>query len=136
MFAAADGMRLVYPVPKAAEPVLPAKGARWPLEWDGKPDGVMTVTDPDTGVVRSFGTPLPTDTFGVFRLPVDSWQDRNGARIDIERSGRAYPSACATAAATTSPWTRVVAASWPCASWTKRRPPTRHGMCRRMPERW
>nr|WP_234392139.1 DUF6531 domain-containing protein [Streptomyces sp. WM6378] len=91
VFAAADGMRLVYPVPKAAEPVLPAKGARWPLEWDGKPDGVMTVTDPDTGVVRSFGTPLPTDTFGVFRLPVDSWQDRNGARIDIERSGEGIP---------------------------------------------
>jgi RHS repeat-associated protein len=91
VFAAADGMRLVYPVPKATEPVLPAKGARWPLEWDGKPDGVMTVTDPDTGVVRSFGTPLPSDTFGVFRLPVDSWQDRNGARIDVERSDQGIP---------------------------------------------
>ncbi|MFE3186609.1 RHS repeat-associated core domain-containing protein [Streptomyces violascens] len=49
------------------------------------------MTDPDTGVVRSFGTPLPSDTFGVFRLPVDSWQDRNGARIDVERSDQGIP---------------------------------------------
>ncbi|MFJ2403372.1 DUF6531 domain-containing protein [Streptomyces xanthochromogenes] len=91
VFGAADGMRLVYPVPKAGQPVLPAMGARWPLEWDGKPDGSMTVTDPDTGVVRSFGTPMPTDTFGVFRLPVDSWRDRNGARIDVERSEQGIP---------------------------------------------
>ncbi|MFC9297192.1 DUF6531 domain-containing protein [Streptomyces sp. NPDC057011] len=93
VFAASDGMRLVYPVPQPYEPVLPAKGARWPLEWDGKPDGVMTITDPATGVVRTFSTPLPSGTFGVFHLPLDSWHDRNGARIDIERAADGVPTA-------------------------------------------
>ena len=59
VFAAADGMRLVYPVPEPGVPALPVKGARWPLEWDGKPDGVMTITDPATGVVRTFSRPGP-----------------------------------------------------------------------------
>ncbi len=45
VFAAADGMRLVYPVPEPGVPTMPVKGPRWPLEWDGKPDGAMTVTD-------------------------------------------------------------------------------------------
>ncbi|MCX4823233.1 DUF6531 domain-containing protein [Streptomyces sp. NBC_01142] len=93
VFAAADGMRLVYPVPQAGEPVLPVKGARWPLEWDGEPDGVMTVTDPVSGVVRSFSSPVPSDTLGVVHLPLDSWHDRNGARIDVERTADGIPTA-------------------------------------------
>ncbi|MFK4222818.1 DUF6531 domain-containing protein [Streptomyces sp. NPDC019890] len=93
VFAAADGMRLVYPVPQPGEPVLPVKGACWPLEWDGKPDGVMTVTDPDSGVVRSFSSPVPSDTLGTVHLPVDSWHDRNGARIDVERTPDGIPTA-------------------------------------------
>ncbi|WP_327361259.1 DUF6531 domain-containing protein [Streptomyces sp. NBC_01296] len=93
VFAASDGMRLVYPVPQPGEPALPVKGARWPLKWDGKPDGVMTITDPDSGVVRTFSTPLPSDSFGVFHLPLDSWHDRNGARIDIERTPDGIPTA-------------------------------------------
>ncbi|WP_328673670.1 DUF6531 domain-containing protein [Streptomyces sp. NBC_00322] len=93
VFAASDGMRLVYPVPQPGEPVLPVKGARWPLEWDGKPDGVMTVTDPVSGVVRNFSTPVPSGTFGVFHLPLDSWHDRNGARIDVERTPEGVPTA-------------------------------------------
>lgn len=91
VFAAADGMRLVYPVPEPGVPALPVKGARWPLEWDGKPDGVMTITDPATGVVRTFSTPLSSGTFGTFHLPLDSWSDRNGARIDIERDEDGLP---------------------------------------------
>ncbi|MEU1076714.1 MULTISPECIES: polymorphic toxin type 17 domain-containing protein [unclassified Streptomyces] len=91
VFAGADGMRLVYPVPTPGEPVLPVKGPRWPLEWDGKPDGVMTVTDPATGVVRSFSTPLNSATPGIFHLPIDAWQDRGGARIDIERNAGGVP---------------------------------------------
>lgn len=93
VFAAADGMRLVYPVPRASEPVLPVKGVRWPLEWDGKPDGVMTITDPASGVVRSFSSPVPSDTLGTVHLPLDSWQDRNGARIDVERTADGIPTA-------------------------------------------
>ncbi|MFD7499704.1 RHS repeat-associated core domain-containing protein [Streptomyces sp. NPDC059850] len=86
VFAAADGMRLVYPVPEPGVPTLPEKGERWPLEWDGKPDGVMTVTDPQTGVVRTFTRPAPTEESGAVHLWLDSLQDRNGARVDIERA--------------------------------------------------
>ncbi|MGV9349366.1 DUF6531 domain-containing protein [Streptomyces spiralis] len=91
VFAAADGMRLVYPVPEAGVPTLPGKGARWPLEWDGKPDGAMTVTDPATGVVRTFAAPVPAASFGTFHLPLESWSDRNGNRIDIERDDDGVP---------------------------------------------
>ncbi|MGW4444968.1 DUF6531 domain-containing protein [Streptomyces sp. NPDC004682] len=91
VFAAADGMRLVYPVPEPGVPAMPAKGARWPLGWDGRPDGAMTVTDPATGVVRTFAAPVPSPTFGVFHLALDSWTDRNGNRIDIERDDKGTP---------------------------------------------
>ena len=86
VFAAADGMRLVYPVPEPGVPTLPEKGERWPLEWDGQPDGVMTVTDPRTGVVRTFTRPAPTEESGAVHLWLDSLQDRNGTRVDIERA--------------------------------------------------
>ncbi len=91
VFAAADGMRLVYPVPEAGVATLPVKGPRWPLEWDGKPDGAMTVTDPATGVVRTFAAPVPSPSFGVFHLALDSWSDRNGNRIDVERDDEGIP---------------------------------------------
>lgn len=84
-------MRLVYPVPEPDVPTLPVKGARWPLRWDGKPDGVMTITDPDSGVVRTFSTPFSSGSFGVVHLPLDSWNDRNGARIDVERDDEGVP---------------------------------------------
>ncbi|MEW1829450.1 DUF6531 domain-containing protein [Streptomyces sp. NPDC088196] len=91
VFAAADGMRLVYPVPEPGVPTMPVKGARWPLDWDGKPDSAMTVTDPATGVVRTFAAPVPSPTFGVFHLALDSWSDRNGHRIDVERDDEGVP---------------------------------------------
>ncbi|WP_160159602.1 DUF6531 domain-containing protein [Streptomyces sp. 3213.3] len=91
VFAAADGMRLVYPVPEPGVPTMPVKGVRWPLEWDGKPDSAMTVTDPATGVVRTFAAPVPSPTFGVFHLALDSWSDRNGHRIDVERDDEGMP---------------------------------------------
>lgn len=91
VFVASDGMRLVYPVPRPGAPTLPVKGPRWPLEWDGRPDGVVTVTDPFTGVVRTFGHPAPTDVPGAIQLPLDSLHDRNGARVDIERTAKGVP---------------------------------------------
>ncbi|GAA2715078.1 DUF6531 domain-containing protein [Streptomyces luteosporeus] len=93
VYAAADGMRLVYPVPRPGEPVLPVKGPRWPLQWDGRPDGTLTVTDPYEGVVRTFGAPAPTDTPGAVQLPLESLHDRNGTRIDIERTELGVPTA-------------------------------------------
>ncbi|WP_457757994.1 DUF6531 domain-containing protein [Streptomyces niveiscabiei] len=89
--AASDGMRLVYPVPEPGVPTLPLKGARMPLEWDGKPDSPMTVTDPATGITRTFGAPVPAQSFGVFHLPLESWSDRNGNRVDIERDADGIP---------------------------------------------
>ncbi|MET9447688.1 polymorphic toxin type 17 domain-containing protein [Streptomyces cinerochromogenes] len=91
VFAAADGMRLVYPVPEPGVATMPVKGPRWPLEWDGKPDGAMTVTDPATGVTRTFAAPVPSPSFGVFHLALDSWSDRNGNRIDVERDDEGIP---------------------------------------------
>jgi RHS repeat-associated protein len=91
VFAASDGMRLVYPVPEPGVPTMPVKGARWPLEWDGKPDSAMTVTDPATGVTRTFAAPVPSPTFGVFHLALESWSDRNGMRIDVERDDDGVP---------------------------------------------
>ncbi|WP_427925489.1 DUF6531 domain-containing protein [Streptomyces sp. cg40] len=91
VFAAADGMRLVYPVPEPGVPTMPVKGLRWPLEWDGKPDSAMTVTDPATGLVRTFAAPVPSPSFGVFHLALDSWSDRNGNRVDVERDDEGVP---------------------------------------------
>ncbi|MFE9352693.1 DUF6531 domain-containing protein [Streptomyces olivaceoviridis] len=91
VFAAADGMRLVYPVPEPGVPTMPVKGPRWPLEWDGTPDGAMTVTDPSTGVTRTFAAPVPSPSFGVFHLALDSWSDRNGNHIDVERDDEGIP---------------------------------------------
>ena len=91
VFAAADGMRLVYPVPEPGVPTMPVKGVRWPLDWDGKPDSAMTVTDPATGVVRTFAAPVPSPTFGVFHLALDSWTDRDGTRVDVERDDEGIP---------------------------------------------
>ncbi|XTP08754.1 DUF6531 domain-containing protein [Streptomyces albus subsp. chlorinus] len=91
VFVAADGMRLVYPVPEPHEPVLPSKGPRWPLEWDGKPDGTLTLTDPDSGRVRTFADPLPCGEPTVAQLPLVSLRDRNGACLDIDRGPYATP---------------------------------------------
>ncbi|WP_308401672.1 DUF6531 domain-containing protein [Streptomyces roseoverticillatus] len=91
VYAAADGMRLVYPVPAPGEPVLPVKGPRRPLTWDGTPGGVMTIADPQTGITRTFGGLVPTEEPGILQLPLESVEDRNGARIDFERTATGTP---------------------------------------------
>ncbi|MEU1671276.1 DUF6531 domain-containing protein [Streptomyces roseifaciens] len=93
VYAAADGTRLVYPIPAPGEPVLPVKGPRWPLTWDGRPGGLMTITDPQAGVTRTFGGVVPTEEPGILQLPLLSVEDRNGARIDIERTATGTPTA-------------------------------------------
>ncbi|MFC5149049.1 DUF6531 domain-containing protein [Streptomyces aureoversilis] len=93
VYAAADGTRLVYPVPAPGEPVLPVKGPRWPLTWDGRPGGLMTITDPQAGVIRTFGGVAPTEEPGILQLPLECVEDRNGARIDIERTATGTPTA-------------------------------------------
>ncbi|MFI6583492.1 DUF6531 domain-containing protein [Embleya sp. NPDC050493] len=78
-FTAADGMVLRYPVPRPGEPVMPMGGYRWPLVWDGAPNGTFTVTDPQRGRSWSFAA-LPEVLSR--RIPVRSLVDRNGSRID------------------------------------------------------
>ncbi|MGV9341403.1 hypothetical protein [Streptomyces sp. NPDC003688] len=42
-------------------------------------------------MVRAFAAPVPSPTFGVFHLALDSWTDRNGNRVDIERDDDGIP---------------------------------------------
>ncbi|WP_264349514.1 DUF6531 domain-containing protein [Streptomyces milbemycinicus] len=76
-----DGMLLTYPVPERDVPVLPASGPRWPLCWDGKPDGTFTVTIPEQNRTLHF-TPLPA---GGRELVLTAITDRTGVgdRIGI-----------------------------------------------------
>ncbi|WP_432010588.1 DUF6531 domain-containing protein [Streptomyces cucumeris] len=53
-----DGMILTYPVPEPDVPTLPTSGPRWPLCWDGKPDGTFTITTPEHNRTLHFA-PLP-----------------------------------------------------------------------------
>ncbi|MDF2254446.1 DUF6531 domain-containing protein [Streptantibioticus ferralitis] len=93
VFAATDGKRLVYPVPRAGQPVLPERGPRLALAWDGRPDGAMTITDPATGVVRTFTHPSSVRPGDTVDLPLESMEDRNGHRIDIDRTASGIPTA-------------------------------------------
>ncbi len=79
VFVADDGMVLSYPVPEADVPVLPVSGPRWPLCWDGKPDGTMTITAPERNRTLHFA-PLPA---GGRELALRAISDRAGNRIDI-----------------------------------------------------
>ncbi len=80
VFAAADGMLLAYPVPEPGVPVLPDRGPRRPLIWDGQPGGPLSITDPMTGRVLTFA-PLPGPD-GSW-MPLRCISDRNGHRITI-----------------------------------------------------
>ncbi|MFE9385101.1 DUF6531 domain-containing protein [Streptomyces sp. NPDC007025] len=79
VFVADDGMVLSYPVPEADVPALPVSGPRWPLCWDGKPDGTMTITVPERNRTLHFA-PLPA---GGRELALRTISDRAGNRIDI-----------------------------------------------------
>ncbi|MDH6223612.1 putative T7SS-secreted protein [Streptomyces sp. MJP52] len=94
VLAAADGMRLTFPVPSAGAPTTPIGGERWSLTWDGHPDGIMTVTDPVSGIVRTFGGPgVPAPGVGALRLPLREMSDRNGGTVTVDRDDRGMPTA-------------------------------------------
>jgi RHS repeat-associated protein len=83
-FAAPDGAVLCYPHPDmGGAPVLPAAGARWPLA--RLPGGAYTVTDPQTGTVRSFeprsGFYQSAQGFG--ELPLVSVTRRRGDQVSF-----------------------------------------------------
>ncbi|WP_152627856.1 DUF6531 domain-containing protein [Streptacidiphilus neutrinimicus] len=79
-YAGDDAQTLHYPLPTPDRPrVLPVRGARWPLTWDG-PDGTIRIEDPDTGWTRHFDAP-PTAPNTRLR-PLTAMTDRNGHRIE------------------------------------------------------
>lgn len=88
VFVTEDGVEVRYPVPTAEASVLPLHGDRWPLVWDGRPGGTMTVTDPRGGRTWSFA-PLPGMPGAV--LPIRALHDRNGNRIDVEYDVEGVP---------------------------------------------
>ncbi|SFC27691.1 DUF6531 domain-containing protein [Streptomyces aidingensis] len=89
-FFAADGMILDFPVPSAdpEQTVLPVEGPRYPLSWDGRQGGTMTVRQPETGRVLSFA-PVPGRPSG--QLPLTAVTDRNGNRIELRHDDQGEP---------------------------------------------
>ncbi|WP_244206842.1 DUF6531 domain-containing protein [Streptomyces swartbergensis] len=91
-YAAEDGMILLYPVPEAGASVMPWEGPRWPMLWDGGPGAPVSITDPLTGVTRHFAAPQwPAPIDKAFSLLLVALTDRNGYRIDIDRSADGTP---------------------------------------------
>ncbi|WP_432589574.1 DUF6531 domain-containing protein [Streptomyces sp. HD1123-B1] len=89
VFIAEDGMILAYPVPEPGVPTFPAAGPRWPLHWDGKPDGTFTVTAPEHHRMLHFA-PLPA---GGRELVLTAVTDRtgDGDRITISYDTHGAP---------------------------------------------
>ncbi|MFD4563176.1 DUF6531 domain-containing protein [Streptomyces sp. NPDC058467] len=84
VYAAADGARLCFPMPdvETNEPVLPeTAGSRLTLSWDDETDGAVRVTDPDSGLLQVFHSPVATADETAVDLPLQYIQDRNGNRI-------------------------------------------------------
>uniref|UniRef100_A0AAU2A7Y6 DUF6531 domain-containing protein n=1 Tax=Streptomyces sp. NBC_00093 TaxID=2975649 RepID=A0AAU2A7Y6_9ACTN len=92
VFAADDGMILIYPVPAPGTSVMPLEGPRWPLDWDGTPGAPIRITDPATGHTRHFA-PLGSVTAAhdTFVLPLAAVTDRSGRRIDFDRDENGSP---------------------------------------------
>ncbi|QTI88151.1 DUF6531 domain-containing protein [Streptomyces sp. AgN23] len=84
-----DGMLLTYPVPEPDVPTLPSSGPRWPLCWDGKPDGTFTITIPEHNRTLHFA-PLPT---GGRELALTAITDRTGEgdRTDVTYDPQGVP---------------------------------------------
>ncbi|MFF2850487.1 RHS repeat-associated core domain-containing protein [Streptomyces sp. NPDC058001] len=94
--ASADGMLQVYPVPEAGAQVLPSHGPRRPLAWDGTPGGIITVSDPFTELTRHYGPALAPDSpddggATAVILPLCAVTDRNGHRLDFQRTPEGTP---------------------------------------------
>ncbi|MFJ1746962.1 putative T7SS-secreted protein [Streptomyces sp. NPDC088116] len=88
VFVADDGMLLRYPIPHPGMETLPTSGPRWPLHWDGKPGGAMTVQVPERGWTLRFA-PLPVA--GTTELALRAITDRNEHRITITYSPEGCP---------------------------------------------
>ncbi|MFC9751816.1 putative T7SS-secreted protein [Streptomyces sp. NPDC056921] len=88
VYVADDGMLLRYPIPCPDAETLPASGPRWPLRWDGRPGGTMTIRIPERGRTLHFA-PLPV--VGGSELALQAITDRNDHRIAIAYSTTGHP---------------------------------------------
>ncbi|WP_190036740.1 DUF6531 domain-containing protein [Streptomyces fructofermentans] len=94
VFAAEDGMILLYPVPAPGASVMPLEGPRWPLDWDGAPGAPIRVTDPATGRTRHFAPAAElAGNHEAFVLPLAAVTDRDGRRVDFDRDADGTPTA-------------------------------------------
>nr|WP_221353041.1 DUF6531 domain-containing protein [Streptomyces sp. REN17] len=94
--AGADGMLQVYPVPEPGSPVLPGYGPQRPLNWDGTPDSIVTISDPVTGLTRHYGPAPVPDAAGAGNgtavvLPLHALTDPNGHRLELRRTPEGVP---------------------------------------------
>ncbi|GAA2941628.1 putative T7SS-secreted protein [Kitasatospora cinereorecta] len=83
VFVCEDGLLLSYPHPAPGVPVMPSHGPRWPLELDSTGD--YTITDPDSGRVRHFGS-MSGDV-----APLVQIDDRNHNWIQFEYDAAGAP---------------------------------------------
>ncbi|MCQ4084359.1 DUF6531 domain-containing protein [Streptomyces sp. RB6PN25] len=84
VFAAADGARLVYPIPRGDAAVYPLKGPRRPLTWSGEPNTPIRIGDPGTGQTLVFDHPRPAPgAVGGVSLRLVAVEDRCGRRIEV-----------------------------------------------------
>lgn len=86
VYAAADGSRLCFsvPDPETNTPVRPeTPGSRLTLSWDDETDGAVRITDPNSGLVHVFHSPVAAADDTAVDLPLQHVQDRNGNRITI-----------------------------------------------------
>ncbi|MFD5559081.1 DUF6531 domain-containing protein [Kitasatospora griseola] len=93
VFATADGMLLVYPMPAPGEPALPVEGPRLPLTRGTEAGTGITVSDPFKGLTLHFDSPGGTTgpENSSLQLPLRAITDRNGNRIDIDYSAAGVP---------------------------------------------
>ncbi|NUP22758.1 MAG: hypothetical protein HOZ81_43210 [Streptomyces sp.] len=86
VYAASDSARLCFPRldPESDDPVGPeTPGSRLLLSWDDETDGALRITDPDTGLMQVFHSPVAAADDTAVDLPLQHIQDRNGNRITI-----------------------------------------------------
>jgi RHS repeat-associated protein len=87
-FVGDDAQRLDYPMP-ADGPVLPVRGARWPLVWDRDSDEIQ-ISDPWSGRTHHFAVVHFSNELGQIR-DLTAITDRNGNRISILRDEQGTP---------------------------------------------
>ncbi|MEU8106475.1 putative adhesin [Nonomuraea muscovyensis] len=90
LYASADGMVLLYPLPAAGSTTMSEEGPRMPLARAGD---AFTITDPESGHLLHFA-PRPGYEgagAGARTLPLIAVTDRNGHRIDIDHRDDGSP---------------------------------------------